>query len=145
MKWSSLLSQCAPLLAFHAVALFAVQPSAPPYYDLPPSYEEATTYTLYLKAGEEKQFDISELLRLANQGYTTVKIKVQGHHAGTGWTSPGYSSGYGSARLPHCRLLKQDSYYYRVLLDNTIYESNLSYDDAILLIGKLVSLNSCTF
>ncbi|WP_345196055.1 hypothetical protein, partial [Kistimonas scapharcae] len=76
---------------------------------------------------------------------TSIKIKAAGHAAGSGWTSPAYSPGYGSAVLPHCRLLKQDGYYYRVLLDNTIYESNLSYDDAILLIGKLVSLNRCSF
>ena len=85
MKWSFSIVGLATLVALYSAALSAVQPSAPPYYDLPPSYEEATTYTLYLKAGEEKQFDISELLRLANQGYTTIKIKASGHQAGSGW------------------------------------------------------------
>ena len=145
MKWYSSVTPFSMLLVLYAAALPAVQPSAPPYYDLPPSYEEATTYTLYVKAGEEKHFDISELLRLANQGYTTIKIKVPGYSAGSGWTSSVSSSGYGSTGVPHCRLLKQDGYYYRVLLDNTIYQSNLSYDDAMLLIGKLVSLNACIF
>ncbi len=67
-KWYSSVIPFSTLLVLYAAGLPAVQPSAPPYYDLPPSYEEATTYTLYVKAGEEKHFDISELLRLAKPG-----------------------------------------------------------------------------
>ena len=132
------------LLVLYATGLPAVQPSAPPYYELPPSYEEATTYTLYIKAGEEKYFNINELLQLANQGYATIKIKGQYSAAGSHWSTPACSSGYGSGTPPRCRLLKRGKRY-RVLLDDTIYESGLSYDDAMLLIGKLVSLSRCSF
>ncbi|GAA4650773.1 hypothetical protein GCM10023116_30560 [Kistimonas scapharcae] len=90
MKWYSSVIPFLVLLVLCPTDLPAVQPSAPPYYDLPPSYEEATTYTLYIKAGEEKHFDISELLRLAHQGYTTIMIwqEFSGHFFTLPWQVP---------------------------------------------------------
>ncbi|WP_257284382.1 hypothetical protein [Endozoicomonas sp. SESOKO1] len=109
--------------------LKAFEPLSPAFNnDLPPSYEEATaysTYTLQLKPGDNKCVSLVELF---GQGYYNLKINVAS-----------------DLRLPHCRLFKQNNGHYRVQLDNMIYESNLSYDDAVLSIGKLVSVNACRF
>lgn len=132
----------AMMLLVTADEVLAVEPTAPHYYEFPPSYDEATTYTLHVRAGEEKSFNMLELAQLVDQGYRTLKIKATEKPA----MQYIHSISYGSAsRRPHCRLLKQDGYYYRVLLDNEIYQSNLSYDDAMLAIGKLVSIDACIF
>ena len=125
--------------------------TAAPYLDMPPSYEDATTYTIHLKPGDDKEISMSEFFRLSSEGYTSIRIKVAGTNTRGNRTKPArlhpVFHNHTAERIPHCRLLRQHDYddNYRVLLDNTIYESNLSYDDAILLIGKLVSVNSCTF
>ncbi|USE35950.1 hypothetical protein [Endozoicomonas sp. SCSIO W0465] len=125
--------------------------AAVPFMDMPPSYEEATTYTIHLKPGDDKEINISEFFRLSSEGYTLIRIKVAGTTPRENRTRPARMypvyHNYTAERIPHCRLLRQHDYddHYRVLLDNTIYESNLSYDDAILLVGKLVSVNACRF
>lgn len=147
-RYSSLLKLIVPL----SLCSFALHSIAASYFDLPPSYEEATanTHTIYLKPGDDKEINMNEFFRLSSQGYTSIRIKVAGI-SNNGKTTPDRlypdRHDYTAGRIPHCRLLRQHDYgdHYRVLLDDTIYKSNLSYDDATLLIGKLVSVNSCTF
>ncbi len=148
MKRSSFLLKLIPSLSLCSIALHSI---AAPYFDMPPSYEDATTYTIHLKPGDDTEIKMHEFFRLSSEGYTSIRIKVadtspKGNRKKSPRLYP-VRQDYISERVPHCRLLKQHDYEdnYRVLLDNTIYESNLSYDDAILLIGKLVSVNSCTF
>ncbi|WP_152553876.1 hypothetical protein [Endozoicomonas elysicola] len=147
-RFSSLLKPIVPM----SLCSLALHSMATPYFDMPPSYEDATanTYTIYLKPGDDKEINMNEFFRLSSEGYTSIRIKVAGT-SNKGRTKPArlypVLHDYAAERTPHCRLLRQHDYddHYRVLLDNTIYESNLSYDDAMLLIGKLVSVNSCTF
>lgn len=148
MKRFSSLLKLIPPVALYSVAFNSI---ADPYFGMPPSYEDATTYTIHLKPGDEKEINMHEFFRLSSEGYTSIRIKVadtspKGNRKKPARLYP-VRQDYVSERIPHCRLLRQHDYddNYRVLLDNTIYESNLSYDDAILLIGKLVSVNSCTF
>lgn len=137
-----------PLPLLCSIAPFSIAFS---YFDMPPSYEEATTYTIHLKPGDDKEFNMSEFFRLSSEGYTSVRIKVSGNSPRGNRTRPTTPypvfNDYKPERIPHCRLLRQHDSgdHYRVLLDNTIYQSNLSYDDATLLIGKLLSVNACTF
>ena len=107
----------------------AVEPSAPTFNnELPPSYEDAmaySTYTIQLKPGDSKYISLVELF---GQGFYNLRVNVAS-----------------DLKRPHCRLFKQDNGYYRVQLDSMTYDSNLSYDDAILSIGKLVSVSACRF
>ncbi|MGO0309780.1 hypothetical protein ACTL6P_24935 [Endozoicomonas acroporae] len=134
-------------LSLCSIAQFSI---AAQYLDMPPSYEDATTYTIHLKPGDDREINMSEIFRLSSEGYTSIRIKVattnRVNRTKPTRRYPFYHNDI-AERIPHCRLLRQHDYddNYRVLLDNTIYQSNLSYDDAILLIGKLVSVNSCTF
>ncbi|WP_257264061.1 hypothetical protein [Endozoicomonas sp. ONNA2] len=119
------------------------------YLDMPPSYEEATTYTIHLKPGDDREISMNEIFRLSSEGYTSIRIKVATTRVNRAKPARRYPFVHNDIpeRIPHCRLLRQHDYddNYRVLLDNTIYQSNLSYDDATLLIGKLVSVNACRF
>ncbi|MBO9483177.1 MULTISPECIES: hypothetical protein [Gammaproteobacteria] len=103
--------------------------AAPAYHnDLPPSYEDSvahSTYTIQLKPGDNRFISFVELF---GRGYYNLRVNVAS-----------------DLKQPHCRLFKQSNGYYRVQLDNMIYDSNLHYDDAVLEIGKLVSVNACRF
>ncbi|WP_257294151.1 hypothetical protein [Endozoicomonas sp. YOMI1] len=138
------------LLTFILLFSIAQLSIAAQYLDMPPSYEEATTFTIHLKPGDDKEISMNEIFRLSSEGYTSIRIKVAAtrvnNRARPTRRYPLFHNDI-AERIPHCRLLRQHDYddNYRVLLDNTIYQSNLSYDDATLLIGKLVSVNACTF
>ncbi|WP_257294150.1 hypothetical protein [Endozoicomonas sp. YOMI1] len=130
MKLTRLLFRLFALILFIVVLpVKAFEPSALTLNnDLPPSYEDAvaySTYTIQLKPGDNKFISFVELF---GQGYYNLRVKVAS-----------------DLKQPHCRLFKQSNGYYRVQLDNMTYDSNLHYDDAVLEIGKLVSVNACRF
>lgn len=137
------------LLTFILLFSIAQLSIAAQYLDMPPSYEEATTYTIHLKPGDDKEISMNEIFRLSSEGYTSIRIKVAATRVNRARPTRRYPLFHNdiAERIPHCRLLRQHDSgdHYRVLLDNTIYQSNLSYDDATLLIGKLLSVNACTF